>query len=170
MISNFSFALPSQVLVCTGIKFCRKSPDKGSIKRQDPSGALTETPENARVAVSSRWLASAAASAFNVPPARSTAAPLAAASPPVEATLAVLFCRGKRRVIGGWVGMATAMAEMERRESVVVNNMMTERLSGTLRETVKSIIDNKERSSVRQRVTKNEADDLKKESEVDCCE
>lgn len=73
MISNFWPALPSQAFNCTGIRFSRKSPAVGSIKRHCPSADFKLAEEKARVAVSSRTFASAAASGFRTSPARDTA-------------------------------------------------------------------------------------------------
>lgn len=72
IISNFSPALPSHAFNCTGIKFSRKSPAVGSIERHRPSADFTLAEENARVAVSSRTLASAAALGSKTSPARDT--------------------------------------------------------------------------------------------------
>lgn len=72
IMSNFSPARPSHVFNCTGIRFCRKSPAVGSMERQCPFAAFRLAEENARVAVSSRTLASAAASVFRTRPARDT--------------------------------------------------------------------------------------------------
>ena len=71
-ISHFSFADPLHSTSCMGIKFSRKSPAVGSIKRHLPSGALMEILLKARVAVSSRWWDSATAVGCNMPPARET--------------------------------------------------------------------------------------------------
>lgn len=71
-ISNFSPALPSHAFNCTGIKFSRKSPAVGSINRHCPSADFTLAEEKARVAVSSRTLASAAALGSRTAPARDT--------------------------------------------------------------------------------------------------
>ena len=64
--------LPSQAFNVTGIKFSRKSPAVGSTKRHWPSEDLMAAEEKARVAVSSRILASAAAAELRTPPARAT--------------------------------------------------------------------------------------------------
>lgn len=72
IISNCSPALPSHAFSCTGIKFSRKSPAVGSIKRHCPSADFTLVEEKARVAVSSRTLASAAALGSKTSPARDT--------------------------------------------------------------------------------------------------
>lgn len=72
MISNFSPALPSHAFNCTGIRFSRKSPAVGSIKRHFPSADFKLAEEKARVAVSSRTLASAAALGSKTSPARDT--------------------------------------------------------------------------------------------------
>ena len=72
MKSNFSFKLPSHSSSAMGIKFCRKSPAVGSMKRQRPSADLTWTPVKARVAVLSKGLACAAAEGWRTPPARDT--------------------------------------------------------------------------------------------------
>jgi hypothetical protein len=56
-----------------GIKFLRKSPAVALTERHFPSAAdFSDTEENARVALSSRWLASAAAEGLRKPPARET--------------------------------------------------------------------------------------------------
>jgi hypothetical protein len=70
--SNFSFRLPSHGCRLTGIKFWRKSPAVGSMKRHCPLEAFRETEEKARVAVLSRWFDSAAEEGCRVPPAPET--------------------------------------------------------------------------------------------------
>jgi hypothetical protein len=70
--SNFWPSLPSQAATWTGMRFSRKSPAVASMERQRPSLVLTATLENARVAVSSRGLASAAADGLRTTPARET--------------------------------------------------------------------------------------------------
>jgi hypothetical protein len=70
--SNFSFKLPSHGCRLTGIKFWRKSPAVGSMKRHCPLEATRETEEKARVAVLSRWFDSAAEEGWRVPPAPET--------------------------------------------------------------------------------------------------
>lgn len=82
--SNFWPALPSHGFSCTGIKFSRKSPAVGSIKRHCPSADFRLAEEKARVAVSSRTLASAAASGFKTSPARDTATADVGALPVTE--------------------------------------------------------------------------------------
>lgn len=73
MKSNFSPGAPVQSTSSTGIKFSRKSPAVGFTERHFPSAAdFSDTEEKARVAVSSRWLASAAAEGLRKPPARDT--------------------------------------------------------------------------------------------------
>lgn len=72
MTSHFSFGAPVQSTRPTGMRFSRKSPAVGSTEMHWPLGARIETALNARVAVSSRWFASAAAEGFSVPPARET--------------------------------------------------------------------------------------------------
>ncbi len=54
------------------MRFCRKSPAVGSIKRHWPAESWMETEENARTAVLSRGLDSAAAEGWRTPPARET--------------------------------------------------------------------------------------------------
>ncbi len=56
-----------------GIRFARKSPAVGSMNRHCPEDDLIETPVKARVAVSSRGFACAAAEGFKTLPARETA-------------------------------------------------------------------------------------------------
>ena len=72
IISNFSPALPSQALSCTGIRFCLKSPASGSTDRHCPPAVRSVADENARVAVASRTFAAAAACGLRTPPARAT--------------------------------------------------------------------------------------------------
>jgi hypothetical protein len=72
MRSNFSFKLPVHGCRFTGIKFWRKSPAVGLIKRHCPLEALRETEVNARVAVLSRLFDSAADDGCSVPPAPET--------------------------------------------------------------------------------------------------
>jgi hypothetical protein len=72
MISNFSPAAPVQSATVTGMRFCRKSPALGSMERHWPEEVLMEADVNARVAVSSRGFASAAADGLRTPPARET--------------------------------------------------------------------------------------------------
>lgn len=55
-----------------GMRFCLKSPAVGSMKRHWPEDDLSETDVNARVAVVSRSLDSAAAEGWRTPPARET--------------------------------------------------------------------------------------------------
>jgi hypothetical protein len=54
------------------MRFCLKSPAVGSMKRHWPEEDLMDTEENARIAVVSRGLASAAEDGWRVPPARET--------------------------------------------------------------------------------------------------
>lgn len=72
MRSNFSFRLPVHGCRLTGIKFWRKSPAVGLMKRHCPFEAFSETEEKARVAVLSRAFASAAEDGWSVPPAPET--------------------------------------------------------------------------------------------------
>ncbi len=72
MRSHFSFGEPVQSTSETGIRFSRKSPAVGSMKRHCPFGARIETLLKARLAVSSRWCDWAAAVGCRVPPARDT--------------------------------------------------------------------------------------------------
>jgi hypothetical protein len=72
MRSNFSFKLPVHGCRFTGIKFWRKSPAVGLIKRHCPLEALRETEVNARVAVLSRGCDSAADDGCSVTPAPET--------------------------------------------------------------------------------------------------
>lgn len=72
MMSNISLALPLHVVVWIGIRFSRKSPARGLMKRHWPLGALMGTDVNARVAVESRGLDSATADGWRRPPAPET--------------------------------------------------------------------------------------------------
>lgn len=72
MISKSSLGEPVHSAVWMGIKFSRKSPAVGSMKRHCPLGAFIGTDENARVAVSSRGLDSATAEGWRMPPAPET--------------------------------------------------------------------------------------------------
>jgi hypothetical protein len=58
--------------MATGIRFCRKSPAVGSMKRHCPLEVFIEAEEKARVAVVSFGLDSAAAEGWRTPPARET--------------------------------------------------------------------------------------------------
>lgn len=72
MKSNFSLREPSQALRLIGMSSSRKSPAVLSMKRHWPAEDFSVTLAKARVAVSSRWLASAALVGSRMPPARET--------------------------------------------------------------------------------------------------
>jgi hypothetical protein len=65
MKSHFWAALPSQAATWIGVKLARKSPERGSTKRHFPSDVLISVDVRARVAVLSRFWASAVASLFS---------------------------------------------------------------------------------------------------------
>ena len=71
-MSNFWPAVPSQAFTSTGMRFSLKSPAVALMDRHWPAADLRETEENARVAVSSRGFASAAAEGISTPPALAT--------------------------------------------------------------------------------------------------
>jgi hypothetical protein len=72
MKSNFSLAEPVHGCTAMGMRFSRKSPAVGSMKRQSPLASVMETPVSARVAVLSNSWAAAAAVGTSSPPARET--------------------------------------------------------------------------------------------------
>jgi len=72
MMSNFSPAEPWQSWMAMGIRFWRKSPAVGSMKRHCPLEVFIDAEEKARVAVVSLGFDSAAAEGWRTPPARET--------------------------------------------------------------------------------------------------
>ena len=71
-ISHFSLGEPAQSTRVTGIRFSRKSPAVGLMKRHWPLGARISTLLNGRTAVLSKAWAWATAVGFRVPPAPET--------------------------------------------------------------------------------------------------